>query len=125
MAKSSAKKQMVDPAASSSDTVVNLSVIALPLYIIMNRRDASTHPFRSPIHTVNGCDLTPPPRLQTSVQDYNDLTASFAGCRQLHNPATHPTAFLHGVGLMFSRGRQNMRGHIWRTQKIFRKLVGE
>ena len=35
-----------------------------------------THPCRSPIPTVNGCDLTPPTRAQTSEQEYSDLTTS-------------------------------------------------
>ena len=36
----------------------------------------NTHPIRSPTATVNGFDLTLPTRLQTSEQDYSDLTAS-------------------------------------------------
>jgi len=36
----------------------------------------STHLCASPTPTVNGCDLTPPTRTQTSEQEYSDLIFS-------------------------------------------------
>jgi len=39
----------------------------------MNRSGDSAHPYRSPTPTVNGHDLTPPTRKQTSDQEYCDF----------------------------------------------------
>jgi len=38
-------------------------------------KEVVAHPCRSPAHTVNGCDLTPSTRTQTSKKEY-ELTAS-------------------------------------------------
>ena len=78
------QKQTVDPAAPKSDTLVDSAVTVQT----MKRIADSTHPCRqSPTPTVNGCDLTPPTRTQTSEQEYSDLTASN------RRPSTLPTAF--------------------------------
>jgi len=60
------KKQTVDPVASNSDTLDS----AVNVYSIdIEYEEEYTHPCRSPTPTVNGCDLTPPTRTQTSEQE--------------------------------------------------------
>ena len=49
--------------------------------------------FRRPRPTVNGCNITPPTRTQTSEQECNDLTASWGG-RQHRDPAALPNLLL-------------------------------
>ena len=70
------KKQTIYPAASNSDILVDSTVIVYSIHISMKRSGDITHRCRNPAPTVNGCDLTPPTRTQTSEQEYSDLTAS-------------------------------------------------
>jgi len=64
---------MVDSAASNSDTVVDSAVTVCP---IRKTSGDNTHPCRNPAPTVNGCELIPQTRTQTSEQEYNGFTAS-------------------------------------------------
>ena len=46
------------------------------------------------------------------------------GGRQHRTPETITKAF-QGPCRLLSRGRQNIRGHLWHTLKIYRKFTGE
>jgi len=74
----------------------------------MKRSDDSTHPCRSAKSTVNGWDLTPPTRTQTSEQEYIDLTANITGNRQHCTIATFPEAFHEGPVRMLSRSTKHV-----------------
>ena len=86
-----------------------------PQFILqtMKRNGESTHPCRSAVPTASGCDSTPPTRIQTSEQECSDLPAT-DGC-QHRPPGTLPKAVLVEPDRMLSRGRQNMRWHLWHT----------
>jgi len=62
----------------------------------MKRSEDSTHPCRMP--TVNGCDLTPPTRTQTSEQEYSDLT---------HSNRRPSTPYSRNTSNSFSRGTRS------------------
>lgn len=65
----------------------------------MKRSGDKTHLFYGPTPTANGCDLTPPPRTQTSKQKYIALMAS-------DRPPSTP--FFCNILQNFPKGRQKM-----------------
>jgi len=80
-----------------------------------------THTCLSPTHTVNGCELRRRGhRLQSSEQEYNDVTASNRRpstpycCNTLQN-------FSQGIWNALSRGRQNKCKHLWHTPNFSKR----
>ena len=93
--------------------------------IDMKSNDDSIHHCRSPTPTLNGCDLTPLTRIQSSEQEYSYLTTRkrHPSTPHSHNPS--PKAFHEETGRTFPRGRQNMCIRLWRAPRISRKFAGE
>jgi len=115
--------QTADPAASSSDTLVDSAVTVYPIHLTTMKRSGLKYTSLSSTPTVNGCDLTPPTRTQTE-QEYSDLTTSN---RPPLTPYFRKTAqsFSQGTGRMLFRGRQNKRKTSRAHFKDFTKISWE
>ena len=90
----------------------------------MKRSGDSTHHFRGPTPTLNGCELTPSTWAQSFEQDYSYLTAS----------KRHPSApYSHNNPQSFSRVTRpytfpRSTKHVcslWHAPRISRKFAGE
>jgi len=89
----------------------------------MKRIRNSTRHCQSSTPTVNGCDLTPLTRTQTSEQEYNDLTVSNRRLLTSYTRRKFPKALLEEPYRMIFRGRQNKRRHLWHITKTLDNLL--
>ena len=74
------RKQMFDPAHPKSVTLLPQLWLSIQVIQTMKKSVESIQPCRSPKSTVDGCHLTPPTRIQTSEQEYEDLIFQFSVC---------------------------------------------
>ena len=86
----------------------------------MKRCGDSTHHCRIPTLTMNGCDLAPSTRTQSSEQEYSYLTASKTRDPSTSYSRNTPKAFRKERGHLLSRGRQNICIRLWQAEQSLR-----